>query len=245
MPVPPVLAVDFDGVLVDALIECAAMTYYANAGIGAAVPPYAEAIKALPEWFVAVFRSVRPYCQTASDFMVAGHISAPISSLAEYRQLREAHVDVLAAAAERAETVRAQWRETSPREWLDSHQFVEEVAECLRSWPGPRWIVSAKDEDSIRVILREHGVEELIDTVAASCGSKVDPLREASQHRGVVFIDDNLGHVLAAGLVPGVLARWAGWGYASPEDRANARTLGIAPLGLSDLPTLADAVRAI
>ena len=245
MPSPSrVLALDFDGVVVDALRECAAVTYFS--GLEPGEPPRLEsALQAMPNRFLARFIAMRPYCRTLADFMVANHVGYAVSSRQEYEQARAAVPEALLEhQAKTGEVLRSTWRAQDKTLWLESHSVHAPVIDVLRQWQGQRWIISAKDGDSIRAILQHHHVLDLIDRIAGSCRSKAGALREASAQGEVLFIDDNLDHVLSACHGGDAMARWARWGYAAPEDDDRARAAGVEVLHLGDLAGLSQQHRS-
>jgi phosphoglycolate phosphatase-like HAD superfamily hydrolase len=239
----PVLALDFDGVVVDALLECAAVTYVAGVSpLPRPVPNFASAVRDLPDQFVARFTEVRPYCRTLANFMVTNHVQRPIRNREQYNLARSAVAPgLLDHQATVGERLRSCWRSRDAALWLESHSVHPAVVDALRQWDGARWIVSAKDTESITAILRHHSILHLVDTIVGSCQSKVAVLQEASAHGDVLFIDDNLDHVLAASGALGVTARWARWGYSAPDDDQRARASGVEPFYQSDLVRLTTA----
>lgn len=235
----PVLALDFDGVLVDAHLECAALTLHTDKAITTADEriDLDEAVRALPASFVALFERIRPYCRTLADFMVVNHV---IGDIADRSDFERARADIgparLSAEAAVAERIRAHWRSSRPSAWLAHHDVHLPLVAVLRRWPGPRMIVSAKDADSIRAILDHHGLADLVDDVIGSCDSKTPHLRRTADQADVWFVDDNVDHVIAASAIPRVHAFWARWGHAAPEDEDRARSAGVTPLDEISLP---------
>ncbi len=237
------LALDFDGVVCDALGECAAVTWLAGRATSPEDWPLPAAVASVPPPFLTTFASVRAYSRTLADFMVANAVPAgPTIGRAEFRRHRAAAgVARLADQARLAESIRAYWREAQPEQWIGLHTVHAEVAALIRAAPEPVAIVSAKDAESIRAILDAAGLSDDIGAVVGSCRDKPAALAELvadNDGRPVIFIDDNLDNVLAASSRPGVDGRWAGWGYHGREDELTADDLGIGPLSLDALPAL-------
>jgi len=239
-----VLVLDFDGVVCDALGECAAVTWYAGRPAVHSVPGPAAAVELVPPAFLTTFASVRVYSRTLADFMVANALPAgsTVDRAAFAQRRAEVGEDRLDAQARRGEAVRGAWRCRHPEAWLGLHTVHAEVAELLRVTDEPVAIVSAKDAESIYAILGAAGFEDAIWRVVGSCADKAGALTTLAAEAGgepVVFVDDNLDNALAAARLPGVESHWAYWGYHGPEDDWTAAQIGMAPLSLDDLTRLA------
>jgi len=238
-----VLALDFDGVMCDALAECAAVTWHAGSGPHIAdVPRVGRAVAEVPPAFLTTFASVRPYCRTLEDFMVTNAVPAGRKVdrvvFEQYRdQLGRAR---LAAQAEFGEQLRARWRTNEFQEWVALHTVYPGISELIHSSQQPVAIVSAKDAESIWAILEHHGLAEHVHTVVGSCTDKRPALTALPDRSGepVTFVDDNLANAIAADALPRVQAWWATWGYHSPEDMAAAARQGIRTISLDRLAEL-------
>jgi len=245
-----VLALDFDGVVCDALGECAAVTWYA-ANAGANVPPGpAAAVRRVPAAFLATFASARAYSRTLADFMVANAVRSGVTldRVTFERWRAEVGPGRLAAQARRGETIRAEWRRTYPKEWIGLHKVQAQVASLVRAVDEPLAIVSAKDAESIREILAAAGLDQCVSRIVGSCQDKPAVLAELvadaqrqSGARRVLFIDDNLENALAAARMPGIESHWAHWGYHGPEDDRAAAKAGMPPLLLDQVGDLGHA----
>ncbi|MEE1799908.1 haloacid dehalogenase-like hydrolase [Streptomyces sp. JV176] len=238
------LALDFDGVVCDALDECALITWLGEQTHDRALPGPGQLAR-VPEEFTARFRKVRDYARVLDHFLVAHHPEADaIGSQAEFDRLYASlplpRVRRFVAAASAA---RDWFRESEPEFWLGLHTLYPGVPGLLRRAGVPVVIVTAKDEPSVRAILARHGLESAVAEVYGECAAKPEAVREACARRGVpleaaTFVDDNLTNVRRVSAA-GVRARWALWGYQTPEHRAEAAQFGITGLeltGLSGLP---------
>ncbi len=232
------LALDFDGVVADALLECAAVTWYAaQLKAGEEPPRLPDAAQNIPQEFIKVFRAVRCYSRTMDDFMVANilfgtskaeHTALPVIDRQVFEKTKQGvSIDELAAQATKAETVRAHWRKTQFGEWISLHQVQPELSDLIANSSHTIRILSAKDEESIRDILRHHKVEQNIERVAGRCHDKKSVLESwlddeaTSSEGGLIFVDDSVENVADAAQLP-LNAVWAGWGYNGPEDKAFA-----------------------
>lgn len=219
------LALDFDGVICDALDECAAVTWFAAIRAADPTPPprLPEALDRVPPAFLEVFRSVRGYARTLADFMVANTLAEPVTSHAGFDRAKQAAgPELLTRQAAAGEAIRAQWRSDQFTEWITLHTVYPGVTELITDFEGTIAIVSAKDTASINEILAFHRLGARVTTVIGSCHDKPAALtrllaENPAERRRAVFIDDNLGNILDAAALP-IATLWATWGYHTPED---------------------------
>ncbi|MEI2777353.1 MAG: HAD family hydrolase [Tetrasphaera sp.] len=234
------LVLDFDGVVCDALSECAALTR-AAAGPGPGLPTLDEAIAALTPQLLARFASVRPYCRTLADFMVTNAVTAAVTSREEFEAAKAAAgPELLDAQAAHAQQIRDAWRADEPEAWLDMHIPYAGVPDLIRGAGGPVAIVSNKDGESIDAILTHLGLRGDVAIIAGACADKPAAVaRLIGEHASASFIDDNLANVFAVAAVPRVRSLWATWGYHSREDITQALTAGVPTLALGELAAVA------
>lgn len=236
------LALDFDGVVCDALEECALVTWLGERPHDRTVPGPGQ-LELLPGAFTERFRAVRDYARLLDHFLVAHLPEADsITSQADFDRLfgslpRE-RVERFTTAASEA---REWFRTAEPDFWLGLHTLYPGVPELLRH-TGDVVVVTAKDEPSVRSILRRNGLEQTVAEVFGECRDKAAALQEACARRGVpldavTFVDDNLSNVRKVAAV-GVRARWAQWGYQTPEHRSEAARYGIERLELGEIEDL-------
>jgi phosphoglycolate phosphatase-like HAD superfamily hydrolase len=237
------LILDFDGVICDAMEECALVTWL---GVHAASPraPVSSYLTAMPRGFVDRFRTVRDYARLLDHFLVAHRPAA-----ASIRT--QARFDAIFACIAReyvreftrsATATRARCRAEEPRFWLDLHAFYPGITELLREHAGQIAIVTAKDEDSVRTILGWHGLADTVTEVIGACSRKAEAVQDLCQRHGtappaVTFIDDNLANARQVAAT-GARSYWAMWGYHTGDDAAAAEAAGISRLELADLSAL-------
>lgn len=235
------LALDFDGVIADALLEGAAVTWFARDGVPSLHPPISEAVTQIPADFVAVFAQVRAYSRTLDDFMLA-HLLYPASGPIDRQRFAEVKAEAdpktIAERVAAAEKVRASWRENGFPEWVAQHTVHAQMAELIRQTDDEIIIVSAKDAASIAAILAHHGLLQHIVHIEGDCHDKRAVLgarlKDGVGRNELIFVDDSIANILAVADLP-LRALWADWGYHGHEDMALAREKGLVPLGLDDL----------
>ena len=242
------LALDFDGVICDALEECALVSW-----LGEHEPPAGltgpELLAAVPAGFVDRFRVVRNYSRLLEHFVVAhepgsGDLATQAEFDAVFAALPEARVRAFHAAATAA---RQRLREAEPDFWFGLHTLYPGIPQLLRRFGESTVVVTAKDAESVRAILAWHGMGSTVAEVFGEISAKADVVLEVARRRGidpgqVLFVDDNLTNALRVGQV-GAAARWAQWGYQTPEHRRAAAQAGVVPLLLDDLGELVPAGR--
>lgn len=237
------IILDFDGVICDALTECALVTW-----LGIHQPPPNARIsayaKAMPRNFVERFRAIRDYSRGLEHFMTAHRpMSANVRDQAHFDRLfgifSAEYVGEFVASASAA---RARCREEEPEFWLDLHTLYPGMAQLLRRHTGRVCIVTAKDEESVRRILRRHGLEETVLEVVGETTRKAAAVRGLIDRHGAdvadtVFVDDNLTNALQV-RTTGARVLWAWWGYHTPEHVREAARSGLPVLRLEELESL-------
>ncbi|WP_409473864.1 HAD family hydrolase [Streptomyces sp. HC307] len=238
------LALDFDGVVCDALEECALVTWLGVQRHDRSIPGSGH-VELLPADFMARFQKVRNYSRLLDHFVVAHHPAADsIGSQADFDLLfASASSDHVSRFATAASLARDWFRTEETEFWLGLHTLYTGLDNLLRQHSGNVAIITAKDEQSVRSILRRHGLDQTVSEIFGECGRKAEAVQELCSRRGttaesVTFIDDNLTNVRQVSAT-GARARWAQWGYQTPEHREEAKRFNVASLELSDLPQLA------
>ena len=157
------LALDFDGVICDALLECAAIIWYSVPGRdpGGQVPMRAL-VDRVPQSFLELFTVVRNHSRTLEDFTAA--VSPHAGSIQDQAGFAAVLAGMSPAArsslAARAARIRSYWRASDRSAWLDLHRVHPPVAEAIRSRDDGVAVVTAKDEASVREILAHHGLDK-------------------------------------------------------------------------------------
>ena len=235
------LVLDFDGVVCDALEECALVTWHGLASVDLTTVKGAELLAQVPAPFVARFRHVRNYSRLLDHFFVAHQRGSDnIRTQHEFDALFSSlDPDDVQAFVQGATTVRDLLRENDGEFWLGMHTLYPGVAGLMRRHAGETAIVTAKDERSVWEILRWHGLDQTVTEVIGECGAKAEAVERLAREANVptsdvTFIDDNLANVVRVGGV-GTRAMWASWGYQIPEHRLQAEQQLISTVELADL----------
>jgi phosphoglycolate phosphatase-like HAD superfamily hydrolase len=240
----PTLILDFDGVVCDALEECALVTWL---GMRPPAPRMAVStyLTAMPRAFVERFRKVRDYARLLDHFLVAHRpAAANIHTKNDFEALFGAlGMGYVADFVATASAVRERCRTEEPEFWLDLHTLYPGIPDLLRRHAGAVCVVTAKDEESVWTILDRHGLAPTVAEVIGECGQKADAVRDLCARHGTTpdvttFIDDNLTNVQQVART-GARAYWAMWGYHTPDDLADADRIGVRKLELAAVPSFA------
>lgn len=233
------VVLDFDGVMCDALTECAAATLIGGRTTPGAAPSLDEALSGLTPAYLARFASVRPFSRTLTDFMVTNTLTEAMTTRTEFIAARDrAGADVLQAQASAAQRARDRWRRDETVAWLGLHTLYPGIAQLLTRQAGHIAVVSNKDADSIAEILSHQGLRGTVTTIVGECPDKPAAVRALFEGNRLTFVDDNADNAIAVSSVPGVDSRWATWGYHSVEDHTRVAGSSVRPIHLSDLPGL-------
>jgi HAD superfamily hydrolase (TIGR01509 family) len=237
------LILDFDGVICDALTECALVTWLGvhppspNAPVSAYTP-------AMPRGFLERFRKIRDYSRTLDHFVTAHRpMAAHLTSQAGFDRLYNSIADVFVADfTAAASAARARCREEEPTYWTGLHTLYPGVEQLLRRHAGKVCIVTAKDAESAWRILRHHKVDDTVLEIVGETSRKAEAVRRLAARHGVspeqcTFVDDNLTNAVQVAAT-GARALWATWGYHTPEHEQEAQRGGIARLSLPELAEL-------
>ncbi len=229
---------DFDGVVCDGLEECAL-----TAWITFNRPPKAkwtiETLRRIPVPFKARFRHARSFVRHDGHFLVPFTTDAAFTSASQF----EAYYTTLPEPMRddfrhRFRQVREHLREQHYDEWIALHSVYPQVVAALHRMADFH-IVSGKDAASIRSILASSGVVVPGERIHGGQTEKVSVLLKlkeaaAASQQCLTFCDDNLTNVLEA-RAAGIPAVWAGWGYHTPDDIAEAGRRSVCSLGLPDV----------
>jgi phosphoglycolate phosphatase-like HAD superfamily hydrolase len=235
-PVPS-LVLDLDGVVVDALLECALVAWL---GVHPARPDRPISAQRPPPEFISGFAAIRPYARTLGHFLVA-HRSRPgeITSRAAFeRKVTETAEEETAAFVAAATAARDRCRREENAWWLRNHTLYPGLAALLLRHTGRVAVITAKDTGSAWAILRHHGLAGAVTEVVGGCARKDLALtRMCPEPSAVTFVDDSLANVVQVAAT-GADARWATWGYHTPEDEAVAAALDVPTIDLAGAAAL-------
>ncbi|HEE4993123.1 TPA: hypothetical protein R7I52_004225 [Klebsiella pneumoniae] len=222
------LALDFDGVVVDGIDECLLVAW--NVFHDNTVDDFNhETLLSIPEQFKDNFRLLRSYVRHDGHFIVPFHGdgAAPINSRSFSEYYETIPSDIRHEFRQAFMAYREAARRSHPEFWAELHVPLIAI-ERLFSVGHEVKIVSGKDTSSICSILRQHGVNIAVTHVFGRMTDKrevLTQLKNSADGKGqsMTFVDDNIENVVEAKeLGIGINALWANWGYRSPDHQAVA-----------------------
>ncbi len=239
----PVLALDFDGLIVDGLPESVLVCWNGYHGLG--IESFSDqGLAAVPQAFIERFRYYRNFAKHVGHFLMPFQRSETFATQAafddSYAALDSQEVDLFIGKV-------LQYREQSRRShrarWLSYHEFYPGLVDMLRSPQMPIRIVTAKDKGSVLELLQYAGVQLSNVRIYGSCREKLTALRAIADEFGIArqevrFFDDNVLNARDAQRA-GYHAHWAVWGYHAPEHFEIAAEAGLRAVELSELLDLA------
>jgi len=159
----PRLIVDFDGVVVDALEECALVTWLGVHPPVASAPVSAH-LPAIPPGFLRRFARVRDFSRTLDHFLVAHRAAADrVSAQAEFDRIYSALAPTTVRSfVAGASAARQRCRVEEAPFWLDLHTLYPGVAGLLERHAGAVAVITAKDAESVWTILRRRGLDHTV-----------------------------------------------------------------------------------
>lgn len=224
-----ILALDFDGVICDSMEECLHTSYqsFRTLAGNSALPKHPKV-----QW-QKKFREHRGFVRPSGHFFILWQWVINLSHIqltsAIFEQLAAINVESINAFEETFHQKRYQQQRKDPQAFIDANPLYPGVHESWKDLPLPRYIVTTKDELSVRLILSAHRL--CVEGVfGRGCGPKPATLCAlARRHKvnpsEVIFIDDNADHIAEASAV-GITAVLAEWGYGpktpSPKMLLNA-----------------------
>lgn len=235
-----ILALDFDGLLVDGLNECVLVSW--NGHFGESLEAFSdEGLASIPAAFIDKFKNHRSFARHLGHFFMPfqpelGLFKTQADFDAAYAALNPRLVKRF---VNHVNDYREDARETFPARWLAYHQFYPGLVQMLRNAPWPTCIVTAKDAGSVQALLKHADVEIPDAQVYGECTDKVAALDIIGEYfrvprHDISFFDDNVLHARNAHLA-GFRAHWATWGYHAPEHVGIAAAAGLPAVKLEDL----------
>lgn len=232
---PQALALDFDGVLCDGLLEYfqSAWQTYRQVWLASTMQPPAE--------LAPIFYRLRPVVETGWEMPVLlrailkGFSEAEISSNwqgVRDRIVTEEDLSSKTLAAQ-VDQVRDQWITRDQGEWLGLHHFYPGITSRLRALlqaPVDLFIVTTKEGRFVQQLLNQETIQLAKDQIfGKECQRpKLETLRLLQNRFAapIWFVEDRLPAletVKNSADLGKVGLFLADWGYNTPRDRANAR----------------------
>lgn len=241
------LALDFDGVIVDSVLECAVVAYngyHAFQGKGSRIKSPQE----IPADTLSKFRLLRPYIRSGEDYLYlfqALDEDRIIDNQSGFDKYHDTYLDRKESYYQLFYAERSWLLETNKPSWLKLNPLFPNMAEFLKSFdPDNIYIITTKAILYVVEILQANGItlksDHLYQAVDGVTKSEIIvsiltkySIPAAQFH----FIDDHPLTVLDA-VATGVNRFLAGWGYNTELQRKEVSDNGIPVLRIEDLFSL-------
>jgi phosphoglycolate phosphatase-like HAD superfamily hydrolase len=238
-----VLVFDFDGVISDSAREAFAVALRTYSSLRP------DSTLEQNEDLYAGFLELMPLGNRAEDYAVilaALEEGARIGDQSAYDSFyRQQDPEQLRIFHEQFYRARTSWAQGDPEGWRQMLRPYPEVLEVLhrRSSQVILAIATAKDGGSVRMLLRDYGIESLFreDLVldketGVSKRSHLEHLQQSLEvpFAAVTFVDDKVNHLDQVARL-GVRCGLAAWGYNGSREWEAARGAGYLVLHLHDL----------
>lgn len=234
-----VIALDFDGVVVDSIDECLLVSW--NTFNRKGYQKFnKDALVSIPDTFREKFRYCRNYMRHDGHFIVPYYLNDEVFVSKDsfenvYSKIPQPDKDNFRKLfMEYRDNV----RNTYPKIWGSLHKVLIDINSLL-STEDEVIIVSGKDSDSIHFLLRMMGIKFPISKIYGRMINKSEILKEIKnkaymRREPFIFIDDNLDNVKEA-INSDIPSIWAVWGYNTKEQFSEAKQLKIPSLKKKDL----------
>ena len=241
------LALDFDGVIVDSVLECAVVAYngyHAFQGNASRIKSPQE----IPTETLSKFRLLRPYIRSGEDYLYlfqALDEDTTFATQAEFDKFHDTHLDRKESYYQLFYTERSRLIETNKPSWLKLNPLFPNMADFLKGFdPDNIYIITTKAILYVVEILQAYGItlksDHLYQAVDGITKSEIIVFILTKYSIPVAqfhFIDDHPRTVLDVAAT-GMNSYLAGWGYNTELQRKEVFDNGIPVLRIEDLFSL-------
>lgn len=239
------LALDFDGVIVDSVLECAVVAYngyHAFQGSGSRIKLPQE----IPADTLSKFRSMRPYIRSGEDYLYlfqALDEGITIADQVEFDKFHDTQLDRKEMYYRLFYAERAALMVSDHESWIALNPLYNGMVNFLQSLKPELLlqIVSTKASRYISEILDNNGIKLDSEQIhqAGRGSSKTDIISLLLQKNNlspgeVAFVDDHPDTVYKVSKT-GVMCFLAGWGYNDIEQQQLIIDSDIPVIDLNDL----------
>lgn len=222
MPTLRLLCLDFDGVICNSLNECMLVTFNAYFGTRH------MSLDALPPAYCETFRRLRYLVRDPGEYYLLANMyqHGETADSSSFGELLHRETSGCQTFKPKFFAARHTLRSERPQAWFALHPPYKEAVDFLQRNCVPVCIITTKDEESVRLLLREYGVLHRVEEVygqeaLARLGGKANAIRDACRQAGIDaaetrYLDDHLQH-LADVRSTGVGLWYAIWGYTDPQ----------------------------
>lgn len=243
-PAYDILALDFDGVIVDSIAECLVVGHNAfQSAIGRSEK--INDLSQLPNEIQQESRRLRNFIRHGEDYVYIFKAIAdnfPIHNQADFDDYLEKNVDVKEKFRTQFYLERARFLREEPLRWLALNPFYEGMADFLKNFSPPEhlYLITTKKLEYVQVILDTAGIPLQRKNLFAANSQKGKPeiIADLLQKIGLspgnfCFVDDQVDTLIRLKHLK-IRLFVAGWGYTNQEQIRQAETEGIPTLTLNE-----------
>jgi phosphoglycolate phosphatase-like HAD superfamily hydrolase len=222
------LALDFDGVIADSILECLVTAYNAFS-VHQSRRDFRTNTQDFSSAEIRRFRETRSFIRRGEDYVYllqAAQEKYPLREQADFDAFAEKNDDLREIYRELFYGQRKRLQEAYLSDWIGLNAIYPGMDDFLGHLKDPNalFIVTTKDLDSVELILRSqdirlnranmfqatktYGKPQILNEIIASRNMSADDIR---------FIDDHAGTVLEVSQQTDIESYFAQWGYHSKE----------------------------
>ncbi|WP_446469535.1 HAD family hydrolase [Xenorhabdus stockiae] len=234
-----IIALDFDGVVVDSINECLLISWNIINGHG--YQQFNErTLKLIPSDFKKLFRNYRNYMRHDGHFIVPYYFNDKF--YIDKNSLESIYSNISKSDKDKFRDLFIEYRNSVrnlyPDVWISLHRPLINMKSLLNI--GDECIiVSGKDSESINLLLESMGIKFPMSKIYGRMTSKSELLGDIKNESYMmgnkfIFIDDNLDNVKEA-IEHDIPSVWAEWGYNVKEQFREARKFKVPSVSKEDL----------
>ena len=236
------LALDFDGVVIDSIQECLLNGYNAYARFSNGTP--ASQFDDLPSTWLAEARRRRNFIRNGEDYVFIAHSihqNAAINDQADFDAFVERHRDLRSHFFDLIYRQRLDFSAQTPELWGTLNPLYPEMGDFLRGYSDKQnlYIITSKKLIFVEKILSAHCIDlpaaNVMDTSRAGKRQLIEEILRARTlpPDSFYFIDDQIDTLIK--IQPtGVHLMLAAWGYNNDGQRKVAEAHGLSVISLEE-----------
>jgi len=229
-----IVALDFDGVICDSIIECALVGFNAYAKLFLQKEVYITAKEELPQIKLEKFRKLRPYIKKGWEYVIIHKIieeNIDISNWGEYLEFLSKF------EGENIECIfydeRMKFKKFDSLKWFEANPIYPPILNSLRKTEKKLYIVTTKKKEFVLEILKNQEIEIREEKILTTFSnkSKKELLQEIAEKecvevQEIIFVEDNVQSLIDVKDL-GTVNYLAEWGYVNEEQLLTAKNENI------------------
>ncbi|MDL2123259.1 MAG: hypothetical protein LWX51_09270 [Deltaproteobacteria bacterium] len=240
-----ILALDFDGVICNSLLECLINSYNSFNIVGETLAKRLYKLEQIAQTEVETFRRFRPLVRVAKEYYALWLLIRKHQSIDPRKSIRE-QARVTDHKLEEFNSIfyaeRKVWLDKDAKSWFRYNPLYDGMKKALFKILDKEnvFIVSSKNAWAIKAILGYNEMSVADGKILGSdSGMDKDALfhqlsqRHSIRFSNIIFLDDNLSNLLTAKDM-GISVFFASWGYSMESEKKQIYEMGIPAVALED-----------